>query len=213
MPQARLCRRPVGLQRWTVARKREVVLRLFNVPRATSVAGPGDSSHRAAPSKWRENADRWDRTRSSNARASAVTRSRNLDRRHAAGGCKYLATMLLEAGSRSMAKTETCGPLGRRGVERSLGLAGKISSPGGSIRRCRGCSSSLAFEGAQQSDPQHLRCGRRHPALPGSRRAVTSSSAAPAFACERQEEAPSGLGPGRRTRPSGCCATWSGVWA
>ena len=39
-----------------------------------------------------------------------------------------------------------------------------ISSPGGSIRRCPGCSSSMA---RRRSDPQHLRCGRRHPALPG----------------------------------------------
>ena len=34
-------------------------------------------------------------------------------------------------------------------------------------------------EGAQQSDPKHLRSGRRHPALPGPSRAVTSSSACP----------------------------------
>ena len=37
---------------------------------------------------------------------------------------------------------------------------------------------------------------------------------APTFARERQEGAPSGLGPGRRKpRPSGSCATWSGVWS
>ena len=55
---------------------------------------------------------------------------------------------------------------GRRRTLSSSRPCSTISSPGGSIdaapavhRRWR--------EGAQQSDPQHLRCGRRHPALPG----------------------------------------------
>ena len=34
-------------------------------------------------------------------------------------------------------------------------------------------------EGAQQSDPQHLRCGRRHPALPGPQGLVTLPSSLP----------------------------------
>ena len=78
---------------------------------------------------------------------------------------------------------------------RRPGLDRRISSPGGSIRRCRGCSSSWR-EGTQQSDPTP---SVWPPAI--QRCQLTSSSACPCiWSCERQEGAPSGLGPGRRKR-------------
>ena len=66
-----------------------------------------------------------------------------------------------------------------------------------------GCDAAPAVhrrwrEGAEPRDPQHLRHCRRHPSPPGPQRGQHHRAPARAPACERQERASSGLGPGRR---------------
>ena len=88
-----------------------------------------------------------------------------------------------------------------------------ISSPGGSIRRCRGCPSLMARRhSAKRSETPSVWPPPSSAAR--STRAVTSSSACPNI-CTRASRRRS-VRPGTRTtqtRPSGSCATWSGVWS
>ncbi len=90
---------------------------------------------------------------------------------------------------------------------------GLLLSPGGSIRHCRGCSSSMARRhSAKRSETPSVWPPPSSAAR--STRAVTSSSACPNI-CTRASRRRS-VRPGTRTtqtRPSGSCATWSGVWS
>ena len=101
---------------------------------------------------------------------------------------------------------------GRRRTLSSSRPCSTISSPGGSIRRCPGCSSSMA-EGAQQSDRNtfgvaaaiqrcHIHKGRN----------IIERLPLHLHASVKKRS----VRPGTRTtqtRPNGCCATWPGVWS
>ena len=95
------------------------------------------------------------------------------------------------------------------GFLRQIGFMGAT----GSIRHCRGCSSSMARRhSAKRSETPSVWPPPSSAAR--STRAVTSSSACPNI-CTRASRRRS-VRPGTRTtqtRPSGSCATWPDVWS